>query len=449
VGLDRARGRGRGLEVAEPPISALSAANQTVGRGYYAPTTLSAVDADLASANIKNGITIFGFAGSADVHDISDATAIEGEVIAGETFYAVSGGIRTGTMPIVALAAGANAYPAGYHVGAASLTAVDGDLVTGSIKFGITIFGVAGHTNVRDVSDANALIGEVMAGRTFYAVGGAKKTGTLPTQTLNPANENVLAGYYATTTLSAVDIHLAAANIKSGITIFGFTGPATVQDIADADAVLADVKAGKTFYSVTGARKTGNLATVALDPALNAYPAGYHVGAASLTAVDAQLVAANIANGIVIFGVTGTLSATLAEDLVDHADSAIVADTGGVTCEIKIALVASAPLDYDLATITKNYDASSMAVGVAQSVNDLYSGADATLRLYMDGVLEAESAAIGGLENTIAVGTRALSGSKICKASMYIRDANRQHKFYGAVGGILWSSISVGSIKAT
>lgn len=43
----------------------LSAANETVAAGYYEATTLSAVDADLAAANIAVGTTIFGFVGAA------------------------------------------------------------------------------------------------------------------------------------------------------------------------------------------------------------------------------------------------------------------------------------------------------------------------------------------------------------------------------------------------
>ncbi|GAH52789.1 unnamed protein product, partial [marine sediment metagenome] len=179
------------------------------------------------------------------------------------------------------------------------------DLVTGSIKFGVTIFGVAGHTNVRDSSDADAVIANVLSPKTFYAGGGARKTGTLPTRTLNAANEIVQAGYYAATTLSAVDAQLAAANILSGVNIFGFVGVATVRDIGDANAVVSGVKQGQTFYSITGARKTGTMPTVALDPDANAYPAGYHVGAANLTAVDAQLVTGSIKYGVTIFGVAG------------------------------------------------------------------------------------------------------------------------------------------------
>ncbi len=60
-----------------------------------------------------------------------------------------------------------------------------------------------------------------------------------PTRTLSAANETVQEGYYAATTLSAVDADLAVGNIKKDIVIFGFTG--TVVDLATiaAEASLA------------------------------------------------------------------------------------------------------------------------------------------------------------------------------------------------------------------
>jgi len=76
-------------------------------------------------------------------------------------------------------------------------------------------------------------------------------------KTLSNANDTVAAGYYAATTLSAVDTDLATASIKSGVTVFGIAGAATVQDIADANALVGEVNSGRTFYSVTGAKKTG------------------------------------------------------------------------------------------------------------------------------------------------------------------------------------------------
>ncbi|MFC1910458.1 hypothetical protein ACFLXC_04120 [Chloroflexota bacterium] len=62
----------------------LSAASETVNKGVYHATTLSAVDADLAVGNISDGVTIFGFLGtytpittlSEDVESYSDAADV-------------------------------------------------------------------------------------------------------------------------------------------------------------------------------------------------------------------------------------------------------------------------------------------------------------------------------------------------------------------------------------
>lgn len=53
-----------GSWVAVLQVKTLSAANEVVAAGYYAATTLSAVDADLAVGNIKKGVVIFGFTGT-------------------------------------------------------------------------------------------------------------------------------------------------------------------------------------------------------------------------------------------------------------------------------------------------------------------------------------------------------------------------------------------------
>ncbi len=345
----------------------LNPANETVGRGIYAATTLSAVDAELASANIKNGITIFGFAGDADVHDISDATAVEAEVITGETFYAVGGGIRTGTMPIVAIIAANDNYPAGYHVGdAGGLDAIDVDLATANIKFGITIFGKAGHVDVRDVSDANALVGEVMNGRTFYAVGGARKTGTL--------------------------------------------------------------------------------ATVTLNPAANAYPAGYHVGDASLTAVDGDLVAGNIADGVTIFGVLGTfVGGALVEDITGYAGTPDIGTTAG-TYQRQDSLGTGVNLTFGTKALT--FAAGSRAVAVGWTNSDC-AGSQMKLQLIMGGVQVAESAFIDTSENWIVVGTRALVGLQTClvRVHNYHVDTKIVYRAGRGNGDVVASGIGVGSIK--
>jgi len=82
-------------------------------------------------------------------------------------------------------------------------------------------------------------------------------------------------------------------------------------DVADADAAVGNVLNPRTFYSVAPPRKTGIMPTVALNPALNVYPTGYHAGAASLTTVDADLIKESIKAGVTIFGVGGIIIPSL------------------------------------------------------------------------------------------------------------------------------------------
>jgi len=77
--------------------------------------------------------------------DISDADAAVGEVVSGKTFYSVAVPKKTGTMPNVTLAHGSNAYPQGYHAGAANLLAIEPNLNSFNILSGVTIFGVNGN----------------------------------------------------------------------------------------------------------------------------------------------------------------------------------------------------------------------------------------------------------------------------------------------------------------
>ncbi len=90
---------------------------------------------------------------------IVDGDAVVGEVISGKEFYAGSAVLQTGTMPTVAVSAGSDAYPAGYHAGdGGGLDAIDTDLASGNIKSGVTIFGKAGsYTGGALATDASAV----------------------------------------------------------------------------------------------------------------------------------------------------------------------------------------------------------------------------------------------------------------------------------------------------
>ncbi|QTA80027.1 DUF1566 [Desulfonema limicola] len=157
----------------------------------------------------------------------------------------------------------------------------------------------------------NAAPDKVMNTVTFFSTIPATwgpQTGTLSTQALSSANDTVSAGYYEATTLSAVDADLTAANIKTGMNIFGVTG--TVIESAG-DASAADVLTGKTFSNAAAAGVSGSMTNVGqqiITPAAAnaAITQGYHDGT-GYCAGDADLTAANIKTGMNIFGVTGTV----------------------------------------------------------------------------------------------------------------------------------------------
>jgi len=269
--------------------------------------------------------------------------------------------------------------------------------------------------------------------------------GVLVKETLNPANETVARGHYAATTLSAVDADLATANIKNGITIFGKLGVDTVQDIADADAAVGDVKSPKTFYSVTGGRKTGTMATVAITAVNDDYPAGYHAGnAGGLDAIDTDLAPENIKSGVTIFGKLGTLSATLAEDTKSVTSATqTCTQTTGESYPYDVGIGGTA----DIVSKTDDYDAASLAIAHMAAAARCSGAAGSKVRLWMDGVQMAETAYVSTTGENIGLSaSRAMSGTKTCKVSMWSNDGSALY-FFAYTGRPIGCHLCIGSIK--
>jgi len=90
-------------------------------------------------------------------------------------------------------------------------------------------------------------------------INGLPAAASVTLQSLNPANDTVAEGYYAATTLSAVDANLATANIKATKTIFGVAGQAEVVDTTEAVAPVtlnAEIAVGKIAWA-NGVKYTG------------------------------------------------------------------------------------------------------------------------------------------------------------------------------------------------
>ena len=142
----------------------------------------------------------------------------------------------SGTMPnngAVNITPSTSAQPiaAGYHNGAGSV-AGDTNLVSGNIRSGTSIFGVAGSPSVVNTSAATAAASDMVSGKTAY-VNGSLITGTATAgSNINGPNGSktftIPDGLYSgSKTATANDTNLVAGNIKNGVTIFGVSG--TVQ----------------------------------------------------------------------------------------------------------------------------------------------------------------------------------------------------------------------------
>lgn len=239
--------------------------------------------------------------------------AIDGtKILEGTTYLGVDGAIaikdsvsgEDGQLEI--------SLPDGYY-GGKTCTASDTNLVAGNIKSGATIFGTAGALLP---SGGAATASNVLSGATFFGAGQSDwnlQTGTMANigaQTITPStsNQTITLGYHNGEGYCAGDADLISTNIKSGVNLFGVDGDGNVADTSTGDAVAGDILSGKIAW-VDGSEITGNIAAQTLSADSETVAAGYYE-ATTLSAVDADLAAGNIASGTTIFGVAGNYSAS-------------------------------------------------------------------------------------------------------------------------------------------
>lgn len=163
-----------------------------------------------------------------------------------------------------------------------------------------------------DTSDADAVAANILNGKTAY-VNGSKITGNIPTQaaqTITPTttDQTITSGKYLTGTQTIKgDTNLVAGNIKNGVSIFNVTGTG-----------MTDVTLTQDYNGVIDIPKTTtDVNTIALQiknatPNASSQSIEPDTGYFGLSKVDISgdenLVPGNIAEGVSIFGVTGTHS---------------------------------------------------------------------------------------------------------------------------------------------
>lgn len=157
-------------------------------------------------------------------------------------------------------------------------------------------------------------VSDVLAGKTFWGLTGGAwglQTGTATARASFTGGDGVKVipipdGLYSGgQTATATDTDLLAANIKTGVNLFGTVGTFT----SDGDAVAADIATGKKAYVagnlVTGSATAGANVTGADGSLSMTIPDGLYSGSKTATAADSNLTTANIRATVTIFGVTG------------------------------------------------------------------------------------------------------------------------------------------------
>lgn len=197
-----------------------------------------------------------------------DNGAVDVDIVEGET-YTIPAGWHNGSGTVTGVAGGGD-----YTLQAKECTPTKAQqsITPDTGKYGlssVTVYAIPAA--YQDVSSTTAVAADVKAGSVFVAADGTTTTGTMAVnaaQTINidvDGTETLSAGYYA------------------GVTINGPT--------LSGDAAVANVLAGKTFYSDSGTQLTGTMAnqgavTATIDGLTTTsytVPAGYHDGTGTVS----------------------------------------------------------------------------------------------------------------------------------------------------------------------
>lgn len=129
--------------------------NVAISSGYHNGSGYVVGDADLISANIKAGASIFGVAGKSSVVETSDATATAAQILSSNTAY-VNGSKITGTIPSKSAqtytpGTGNQTIAASQYLSGIQTILGDANLIAANIINGKSIFGVAGTATIESL----------------------------------------------------------------------------------------------------------------------------------------------------------------------------------------------------------------------------------------------------------------------------------------------------------
>ncbi|MEK7609687.1 MAG: DUF1566 domain-containing protein [Patescibacteria group bacterium] len=226
------------------------------------------------------------------VTDTGDAVA--GDLLSGKKSW-VDGVEITGSVSAGSNVTGSNGtlamtIPDGLYSGSKTATANDTNLVTGNIKSGITLFGVAGNSNVVDTTSGTAVAGDLANNKIAFSAG-SQITGTMFTNMKNQTKDDYVNGAGTTGEYTSEESTWSAVSGSpfSGYDAINYLGAtdlysgAVKQDgrtglwWSDVMAVGATASTTTNVFTLSadGSRPTGGLAIGFCDALNSASFAGY------------------------------------------------------------------------------------------------------------------------------------------------------------------------------
>lgn len=186
---------------------------------------------NLRYENTSNSFILQGKGGGASTGGTATAAQILAPATATVDSGQITGTITTKTAQTYTPSTVNQTIAAKQYLGDIQTILGDADLISANIKSGVTIFGVAGNTNVVDTSSGDATAVQILAGKKAY-VDGALVIGTAVNKaaaTITPgtANQTIAANTLCTGIQTiAGDAKLIADNIILGKSIFNIAGNA-------------------------------------------------------------------------------------------------------------------------------------------------------------------------------------------------------------------------------
>lgn len=292
----------------------------TADQGYTGLGTVtvgavtSAIDSDIVSTNIKQGVNILGVSGS--VVELNPTTITVTPTTSTQTITPEGGYNGFSTVNVNAVT-----------------SSIDSNIVASNIVNGVTILGVEGTADV--------------ANETTTTV-----TPTTSSQTITPQSPYTgFSSVEVNPVTSSIDANISAGNIKSGVTILGVQGSVTelngtslsvtptaasqshtptapnnaftsVSVAGDQNLVAENIVKDVTIFGVTGSYEGQviNNQNITIQPSTTqeTYTAdvgytglGTIIAAPVTAAIDANIVAENIVKDVTILGVTGTYESSV------------------------------------------------------------------------------------------------------------------------------------------